>query len=347
MTGTDKTRFPIVSRSFKPERLGGSFLFRAPYLESRWVRAVFKTLVLCTAAMLILAAVTSRFAGWQAGYRAEVMAEARADWSESLLAEQSAEESGSLTGEAAALEAQLTALSRQLFFLPEDSALRSAQQRAEEELFALMVQVSGRYEEAKAQYRAGDPLGALESFLTVQGYNDADGWISLANGRLRRESRRSWAKGDTLTAWVRNVRLLGLMAPEKLPAFQQTFAALRGVWICHEDFRTAALPADTGDGRAGGGAVRCLKAEGTGLYGGIGYGAPLDLEALPFTALLASGGVEGVSGGENRSGPEGVILSLPDEGVVTEIRVVSENIIEIPEGGWKGRYYRVLGSPQF
>ena len=340
MTGTDKTRFPIVSRSFKPERLGGSFLFRAPYLESRWVRAAFKTLVLCTAAMLILAAVTSRFAGWQAGYRAEVMAEARADWSESLLAEQSAEESGSLTGEAAALEAQLTALSRQLFFLPEDSALRSAQQRAEEELSALMVQVSGRYEEAKAQYRAGDPLGALESFLTVQGYNDADGWISLANGRLRRESRRSWAKGDTLTAWVRNVRLLGLTAPEKLPAFQQTFAALRGVWICHEDFRTAALPADTG-------ILSALVVLFGILYGGIGYGAPLDLEALPFTALLASGGVEGVSGGENRSGPEGVILSLPDESTVTEIRVVSENIIEIPEGGWKGRYYRVLGSPQF
>ena len=39
-------------------------------------------------------------------------AEARADWSESLLAEQSAEESGSLTGEAAALEGQLSRVAR-------------------------------------------------------------------------------------------------------------------------------------------------------------------------------------------------------------------------------------------
>lgn len=346
MTGTDKTRFSLSPRSFKPERLGGSFLFRAPYLESRWVRAAFKTLLLCAAAMLVLAAVTGRFAGWQAGYRAEVLADARESWSQALLDAEAAREAGSLTGEAAALEAQLDAISRQLFFLPDDSALRDAEDRAKAGLSALDARIDAQYEASKAQYLAGDPLGALDGFLTVQGYQDTTGWIRLVNSRVGREARRAMQAGDTLTGWVQRYRLLSRTAPRQLEKLPLSFAALRGVWICHEDFRTAALPAENGDGRAGGGAVRCLKAEGTGLYGGIGYGAPLDLEGLFFTALLASGGVESVSGGESLSGPEGALLSFPVGGVVGSVRVVSENIIEITEGGWEGRYYRVLGSPQ-
>lgn len=341
MTGTEKTRFPLSNRSFKPERLGGSLVFRIPYLESRWVRMAFHTLILCSVAVLLLAAVTGQFANWQTGYRNQVMSEARASWSENLLAAQKAEEAGDLTGKAAALQGQMDAISQQLFFLPEDDSLRAAQDRVKESLALLSTDIAGRYQEAKTQYLAGDPLGALQSFQTVTGYKDADGWIKLSSGRVHRDIRRKNASGNTLTAWVQSYRLLSLMAPEKLESAPKSFAALSGVWLCSEDFR-AALPADSGDGRAGDGAVRCLKAEGTKLYGGTGTSVPLDLETISFDTLLSAGGVQSAAGGNDSNSPDGSVLTFSEEGTVSEVSVLSENIIQIAEGGWKGTYYRVL-----
>ena len=342
MTGTEKTSLHFA-RGFKPERLGGSLLFRAPYLESRWVRAAFRTLLFCAAAVVLLAALTGRFAGWQAEYKAQALLDARTAWSEWAAAYQAAAEAGDLTGCSAALDRQLDAVSHALFFFPEDSTLREAQDVAEQERAVLSAEIAAAYQAAEGKYLAGDPLGALAGFLTVRGYRDTDGWVRLITGCLSRTARRAAARGDILTAWAGRVRLMSLTAPDKLPPLLAGYAGLRGVWVCRQDFRAAALPSENGDGRAGGGAIRCLKAEGDVIYGGIGYGAPLRVDAVPFTAVLASGGVAGISGGESFSGPEGLVLAFPAGGILSGVEIVAENILRVTEGGWEGTYYRVLG----
>ena len=96
-----------------PERFGGSFLFRARYLESSWVKFIFRTLVYAAAVMLIMTAVAGKVSQWQTEYREHSLTRIETELTFLSGRQTTAELAGDLTGQADALSRQITLLQQQ------------------------------------------------------------------------------------------------------------------------------------------------------------------------------------------------------------------------------------------
>lgn len=354
-----------------PERYGGNLFFRVRYLESRWIRFVFHTLVTSVAVMLVMTAVAGRVDRWQTEYRQQNLNRIETQLTLCSGQQMAAELKGDLTGQAVALERQVSLLQQKQQLLT-PSVPSAASEPISQELMAVMAEKEGQekaleqlwgviadtYDAAKSSYGQGNALEALRLFRTVGGYEDSDGWQKLCGIRIHREIERYLSQNKTLTAWVQQMRLLQELRPQKAAGMPVFFGPLRGIWICRGDQQVhmqTRVP-ETGDGRAGENTVsvqiRCLMAKGDLLYGHYAQGIPTSVSEEDFSTVLCRGGVSLAEIPEDSEDPASAVLAIKAQGTQqsgaeqqpSKIRVISENIIALEEGGWKGIYYRVLGT---
>lgn len=337
-----------------PERFGGSFLFRARYLESSWVKFIFRTLIYAAAVMLVMTAVAGKVSQWQSDYLQQSLTRVETELTFLSGRQTAAELAGDLTGQADALDRQITLLQQKqelLNMAQEDTlpVLAEIEDRSQT-LHELKGVIADTYGTAQALYGQDDTIGALRLFQTVSGYEDAALWSRLCGIRVRQEAARSLFAGYNLTAWVQQMRLLQQLSPGKAETLPVSFGALQGIWLCRDDQQVhmRQLTTENGDGRAGEEAspVRCLMAEGDALYGCLAEGMPLDVNYDDFTETVASGGILRVQDAEDNKDPAAAVLVLQTEdgreNVPKQITVISENIIQVQEGAWEGIYYRLL-----
>ena len=337
-----------------PERFGGSFLFRARYLESSWVKFIFRTLIYAAAVMLIMTAVAGKVSQWQTEYREHSLTRIETELTFLSGQQTAAELAGDLTGQADALSRQIALLQQKqelLDMAAEDTlpVLAEIEQRSQT-LLRLEGTIADTYGTAQAAYGNGDSIEALRLFHTVSGYEDAALWERLCGIRVRQEAARCLSRNQTLTAWVQEMRLLQQLNPGKAETLPVYFGALNGIWLCRDDQQVhmRQLTTENGDGRAGGDAspIRCLMAKGDALYGCLAAGIPLTISEDDFTEKIASGGILRVQEAEDNKDPAAAVLILQTEGgrenVTGQITVISENIIQLQEGAWEGIYYRLL-----
>lgn len=349
-----------------PERYGGSLFFRVRYLESKWVRFIFQTLVTSVAVMLVMTAVAGKVDQWQTEYRQQSLNRIETQLILCSQQQATAELAGDLTGQAASLERQITLLQQKQLLLtpsvpsevlPQEIVSVTAEiTNGEKALEELKNIIADTYDAAKMSYRQGNTLKALGLFQTVGGYEDADGWQRLCSVRIHQETGRYIAQGKSLTAWVQQTGLLQKLKPHKAAGMPVSFGPLQGIWICRNDQQVhmQTLTTETGDGRAGIDSelkvmIRCLMAKGDILYGYFAEGMPTVVSEEDFSEMICCGGVLQAEKTEDNQDPASAVLSVRAQKsgeeageTISKIRVISENIIAIEEGMWKGTYYRVL-----
>lgn len=354
MTGVNNTgrKKNMKPEHVKPERLGGCLAFRVPYLESRWVHFVFRLLLGSVVALLVLNTVAVKVEQWQETVRLQQLSAVQAELAQAYRMESEAVDSDSLTGRREALQLQYTLLG-ELERLSPAMTQNNRQQDVQQELEQLGQQIVSEYDQAVAAWHQVDSgmqaLDVMQVFGRLEGYENATEWKELCRRRVESDIRQQQIYGNTLTAWVENYRLNQLLYPEEVADTSSSFAAIDGSWICREDQLELMEQKDfsQGEGRAG---IRCLKAAGQQLMGGVASQFPVCLEDTVFNEVVEQGGVSSVetdSEALENSDPASCRLVISDvNGTVSEdfpeIRVLSENVIVIEKGVWKGTYYRIL-----
>lgn len=222
------------------------------------------------------------------------------------------------------------------------------------DLKRLQGAITDTYAAAESAYGQGETLEALRMFETVNGYADAERWKELCCVRIHREITRYFEQDKLLTAWVQQMLFLQLTRPQKAETIPPSFGALRGIWICRDDqqIHVQQLATESGDGRAGTAPegvppIRCLMAEGDGLYGCRADEMLAPVSEENFTETICTGGILRAEKAAENQDPAAAVLVVKaqdgrSEDGIDRLEVISENIIMIKEGEWKGTYYRVL-----
>lgn len=351
MTGVHNKKL-VKPEHVKPERLGGCLAFRVPYLESRWVNIVFRLLLSSVVALLVLNAVAGKVEQWQETVRLQQLSTVQAQLADACEQEEQAVKSESLTAQRDALQLQYTLL-EQLGQLSPAMTQNNRQQDVYQKLEQLNQQIAATYDQSVKDWfqvaNGTEALQVMQSFSQLEGYADAANWTSLCRLHMDADIRRQLYYGNTLTAWVENYRLRQTLYPEKTAEMPISFAAIGGSWLCREDqLNLMQQPEElsAGESRAG---IRCLEAAGRQLMGGVSDSFPVYPEDVVFDQLIMQGGVSSVVSDNQAPGnddPAACKLMLTgDDGQsdgLSAIRVLSENVIVIEEGAWKGTYYRIL-----
>ena len=354
MTGVKNTGRKKIMKPehVKPERLGGCLACRVPYLESRWVRFVFRLLLSSVVALLILNAVAGKVEQWQETIRLQQLSQVQAELAQAYDLESRVADSGSLTDRLEALQLQYTLLG-ELEQLSPAMAQNNRQQDIQQKIDELDAQIATEYNQAVADWsRVENGIQAIEvmqSFTRLDEYADAARWVSLCRVYIHTDIGRQLFYGNRLTAWVENYRYCQKVYPGKAEQLPVSFAAIRGSWMCREDQLELMEQQELsqGEGRAG---IRCLKASGQQLMGGIANSFPIYPQEIAFDEVVKQGGVSSVEcdtqAFENADPASCRLIVSEKSGAVSEdlsaIRVLSENVIVIEEGEWKGTYYRIL-----
>lgn len=345
----------------KPERLGGCLAFRVPYLQSRWVNLVFRLLLSSVVALLVLNAVAGKVQQWQETVRLQTLNTVQVQLADAGAQQQQAVQADSLTGQRDALQLQ-AALLEQLAELAPSMDVSGRQQQVSDQLIQLDKQIVTTYNQAVQNWSKVDngiqALQVMNTFARLEGYADAADWKGVCRTYIRNDIARQLREGNTLTAWVEDYRLTQALYPDRITDQPVTFSAIRGSWMCREDQlelmgQTEELSA--GEGRAG---IRCIQAVGCRLAGGISETFPVCTEEIMFDQLIMQGGVNSIAVDEQineDADPAACRLVLSSQldsqsdnqsdnqsDSLSEICVLSENVIVIEEGAWSGTYYRIL-----
>jgi len=334
-----------------PEKYGGSFLFRARYLESRLVRFIFNSLVLGAALLLLLNTVAGKIDQWQTDYRETILTRIGSELTFCVGRYEAAVIGGDLTGQEAAVGKEAELLSEKLLYLPEDAETerKNAVEQlgaAEKRLIILRQQIDTVYRQAEEtclQGTVNGRLAALQLFRQVQGYGEADGWIRLLTRSLQKDAELAFRQGRLLTGWVIGRRLLTLLHPEKLCHFKADLTPLRGIWACRED--QTALMRQSSSEPPNEDAIRYLRFYHDAIYGGKAALYQPEIAESVFRSLLLRGGIDSLlPGGSLSADPAASVLLLrqENESELSQIEILTENIIRIELEGWSGTYYRLL-----
>ncbi len=346
MTGLKKRAQHFTSaQKTRPERLGGNFLFRFPYLESRWMHVIFRVLIGSVAALLLLSSAAVSFL--QVKENARTVRLADIEQSISVLTEEALQQQQkvSLTGEQQVLAEKLT--------LVQERILLQGETIPQGEELTLSARITELDQLIRETYLRGcttkDSLEAVRLFSRIPGYREADKWRNLSLIRVKNEIKRARLNRQWLTAWILNTRLMTLLCPEKTDVLPVSFAPISGIWICREDQLSSW---NDGEGRAG---VRCLWAEEEKLRGGIVSDLFHMQQLSQESRILVQGGINSVmldAAGLGNTDPACCMLQLSkslEDGEKSsdfpdKIRIVSENVLIVEEGTWKGTYYRLLSE---